>query len=233
MTAHAARAACAHLSAKNKAPGANPRVVCSAHSCPPQNTTVSVRVQVAAPPPASSLLDAHIIWPDAAFLFKRQGDGRDPISSGAYGAPPLCAPPSTSYPPLDSLPAPTSGGLCARQTLQYDSGYCFLVGSGLNCTCSVGGGVGWVLQEGGGAQDGRSAGRIVACGMLAAFNLTAWHNMSLAVSDGLTATMIVARVDGDVVVRQNEPQPVKWGQGMVSLRSGFHYALFDDLLVTA
>jgi hypothetical protein len=50
---------------------------------PSQNINVTVRTQVAAPPPASSLLDNRIIWPDNSFLLRLSGD---PISSGVYGA---------------------------------------------------------------------------------------------------------------------------------------------------
>ena len=48
-----------------------------------QTINVSVRVQVAAPPPSSSTLDPRIVWPDASFVMRQIGD--DPISAGIYG----------------------------------------------------------------------------------------------------------------------------------------------------
>ncbi len=121
------------------------------------------------------------------------------------------------------------GGVCVRQSLQFDSGYCFLVGSSLNSTCSAA--VGWVLQEGSGISQGRSSGNVIACGTLPAFKLDAWHNISLAASSDGRALTIIAAIDGAVAVHQSETEPVKWQKGMVSLRSGYHYALFDDLAI--
>jgi hypothetical protein len=123
--------------------------------------------------------------------------------------------------------AVTPGGVCVRQSLQFDSGYCFLVGSSLNSTCSAA--LGWVLQEGSGVSAGRSAGRIMACGELPFLKLDAWHNISLTASSNGKAMTIIAVIDGTTVAHQMQPEPVKWQQGMVSLRSGYHYALFDDL----
>jgi hypothetical protein len=119
--------------------------------------------------------------------------------------------------------------VCLRQSLQFDSGYCFLVGSSLNSTCSAA--LGWVLQEGSGVPAGRSAGRIMACGELPFLKLDVWHNVSLTASSNGKALAIIAVIDGTTVVHQMQPEPVKWQQGMVSLRSGYHYALFDDLAV--
>ena len=116
-----------------------------------------------------------------------------------------------------------------RQSLQFDTGYCFLVGSGLNSTCAAS--LGWVLQQGGGTSQGRSSGVILACGALPSLKLDVWHNVSLAVkSDGKVMTTI-AIIDGIEVVHQSEPEPVMWQQGMVSLRSGYHFARFDDLAI--
>ena len=151
-------------------------------------------------------------------------------------------------PPLDFssphmlTPWRASGGVCVRQTLQFDSGYCFLIGAGLNSTCAAA--VGWVLQEGGGMLNNRSAGRIIACGALPSLRLASWHTISLAVSPSnqsalevteqesstLSLTMI-GTVDDIAVVDHSEQEPVRWRQGMVSLRSGFHYSLFDDLSI--
>jgi hypothetical protein len=123
----------------------------------------------------------------------------------------------------------SAGGVCTRQSLQFDSGYCFLVGSSLNSSCSLD--LGWVLQEGSGASTGRSTGRIIACGHLPSLNLRDWHTLSLAVASNGAEMTLSASIDGTAVVRWSEPEPAKWKQGMVSLRSGFHYALFDDLYV--
>ncbi len=78
---------------------------------------------------------------------------------------------------------------------------------------------------------GRSAGRIMACGELPFLKLDVWHNVSLTASSNGKALAIIAVIDGTTVVHQMQPEPVKWQQGMVSLRSGYHYALFDDLAV--
>ena len=123
----------------------------------------------------------------------------------------------------------TPGGVCARQSLQFDSGYCFLVGSGLNSTCSAA--LGWVLQEGSGVSVGRPPGTIMACGELPFLKLDAWHNISLAASSNGKEMTIIAVIDGSTVVDLMQPEPVKWQQGMVSLRSAYHYALFDDLAI--
>ena len=130
---------------------------------------------------------------------------------------------------LAFIPSLLPGGVCVRQSLQFDSGYCFLVGSSLNSTCSAA--VGWVLQEGSGISQGRSSGNVIACGTLPAFKLDAWHNISLAASSDGRALTIIASIDGAVAVHQSETEPVKWQKGMVSLRSGYHYALFDDLAI--
>ena len=123
----------------------------------------------------------------------------------------------------------SAGGVCVRQSLQYDSGYCFLVGSNLNSTCSSG--LGWVLQEGSGMSNTRSAGRIISCGLLPSIKLSDWHALSLAISSDGTSATIVANIDGTSIGRWDEAEPVKWRQGLVSLRSGFHYAMFDDLAI--
>ena len=124
---------------------------------------------------------------------------------------------------------PVPGGVCVRQTLQFDSGYCFLVGSGLNSTCAAA--LGWVLQEGSGMLNNRSTGRIIACGALPSLRLTSWHSISLSASSNQSVMTLIGTVDAIEVVDYREPEPVKWRQGMANLRSGLHYALFDDLAV--
>jgi hypothetical protein len=119
--------------------------------------------------------------------------------------------------------------VCVRQTLQFDSGYCFLIGAGLNSTCAAD--IGWVLQEGSGMLSNRSAGRVIACGALPSLRLASWHTISLAASGNESALTMMGKVDEMVVFDESEQEPVKWRQGMVSLRSGFHYALFDDLSI--
>ena len=132
--------------------------------------------------------------------------------------------------PLMLTPWRASGGVCVRQTLQFDSGYCFLIGAGLNSSCAAA--VGWVLQEGGGMLNNRSAGRIIACGALPSLRLASWHTVSLAVcTSNQSALSMIGTVDDVAVVDHSEQEPVRWRQGMVSLRSGFHYALFDDLSI--
>ncbi len=88
-----------------------------------------------------------------------------------------------------------------------------------------------MLQEGSGISIGRSTGRIISCGHLSSLKLSDWHTLSLAISSDGAATTMTASIDGAVVDRRSEPEPAKWKQGMVSLRSGFHYALFDDLSI--
>lgn len=78
----------------------------------------------------------------------------------------------------------------------------------------------------------RSAGRIIACGALPSLRLASWHTVSLAVCiSNQSALSMIGTVDDVAVVDHSEQEPVRWRQGMVSLRSGFHYALFDDLSI--
>jgi hypothetical protein len=172
------------------------------------NYDASVRLQVVGTPPAYALLDPSTVaaMPDGFSGVRPRLGGRgsddDPIAKGAYA------------------------GLCVRQIDQYNSGYCLLVGAGL-----AGGvnGTGWLLQAGSCSLQ-RVAGTSIASGKLDAFNLSAWHTLSV----GVRGQTLHATIDGlDVLDGLTSPMgsavpPV----GLTSLRSGFHYARFDELQIT-
>jgi hypothetical protein len=111
-------------------------------------------------------------------------------------------------------------GVCVRQWDQWDSGYCLLVGAGLRGAPGVG--CGWVLQAGTGSGQ-RVPGTILASGALpSSFNLSAWHRLVL----GARGPVITASLDGNVVANVTA---TRFTSGLVSLRSGYHLAQFDNL----
>ncbi len=190
------------------------------------DVSINVSVLPTAPAPRESLLDTLIIHPDThTGLFDAHNSfpsslnlNLNPntsritsrITSGSGG--------STASGPIASG---AYAGVCVRQWDLYDTGYCLLVGAGLT-GAGVGSGKGWVLQAGSGHL-ARVAGTILASGGLpASFDLGAWHTVVLQAK----GTSLVALVDDTQVASVTA---TTFSAGLVSLRSGYHYAKFDNL----
>jgi len=133
--------------------------------------------------------------------------GSDPIASGPYG------------------------GVCVRVIDQMNCGFCLLVGDGLVVSGTNAPGYSWVVQAGDGGQKSslsRSVGHVLQHGnMPSGFDPKVWHNLSLSVQ----GQRLVALVDGKEVT--NITSTASWppSVGLAALRSGFHYAQFDDLTI--
>lgn len=125
------------------------------------------------------------------------GLGDDPISSGAYA------------------------GVCVRQEAQYNSGFCLLLGAGLN----GGPALGWVLQQGSNKR-ARTMGTVLASGSVPQLNLYAWHHLQL----NAVGHVLQASINGSVVA--TVPTPGGLSGGLASLRTGYHFAYFDNLLIS-
>ena len=124
----------------------------------------------------------------------------------------------------DPISAGAYGGVCLRQQAQWDTGFCFLVGAGL-----VGGpSLGWVMQQGT-SKFARTSGTILASGPVdSSFNLSKWHSVSLQ-ANGRSLT---AAIDGHVVASDVMTNGA-FLSGLACLRSGYHFARFDNLVINA
>eukprot|EP00047_Mylnosiga_fluctuans_P024630 m.165727 g.165727 ORF g.165727 m.165727 type:complete len:861 (+) comp9895_c0_seq4:1721-4303(+) len=145
-----------------------------------------------------------------------------PAPPAALLDPDLIAPhPVTGLFPAQPGPISTGAyaGACVRAPGQWDTGYCLLVGAGL-----VGGpSLGWVLQQGTGTNK-RVPGTILAQGALpGSFNLSAWHSINLT-ANGPTLS---ASIDGAHVATYSGA--TAFLAGLVALRTGYHFARFDNL----
>ena len=116
-------------------------------------------------------------------------------------------------------------GVCVRQpSVSWWSGYCLLIGSGFVGTSIDVNESSWVLQEG-----GYNAKSPLASGVLHGVNLASWHRLSLAVH----GQQLTGVIDDTVVAVVNCPANVNsvGAAGLASLRSGLHYAAFDNLYI--
>jgi hypothetical protein len=124
----------------------------------------------------------------------------------------------------DPIATGVYGGVCVRQIDQYASGFCLLVGVGLNGSNTAG----WVLQAGPMGMK-RTPGTILASGQDAAMDLAKYHSVSLTVQ----GQKLVAAVDGKTVASVSNTDAAIPPVGQAALRSSYSYTQFDDLLIDA
>ena len=135
-----------------------------------------------------------------------------------------------------------------RMAIQWDGGYCLLVGAGLSgCadeSC-------WLLQTGSGKRQ-RVAGTILASGPLpSGFDLQGWESIGLSVKNQVLPSpfwfsmfspssidlltliqLLMATINSKLIANVSTTGAVPvFNAGQVSLRSGYHFARFDDLLI--
>ena len=187
------------------------------------NYGVSVRAQIVAPRPAYAVGDPFIIDPNTTTgLLSRNG--------------PTFPPPGwTGDPNCQNCTAAAGAyaGVCARLLIRY-TGLCLLVGAGLapHAAGSAGYHRGWAVvesQSGPGRNCRKTVWTALASGTLPRdFELTAWHNLSLSVvGDDLSASVDGASVHHSDSGGTGQVHPA----GLASIRSGFHFARFDDFSV--
>ena len=203
------------------------------------NYGISVKAQIVAPRPAFAQGDEFVVDPDSVSGLLRRPAPTFPPPGWTGGLP---KPTPQSKPCANcSVADGAYAGVCVRLLVRY-SGMCLLVGAGLapHSPGSAGYHRGWAVVQANTSKCRSWSWSTLAEGSLGAnFDLKSWHNLSLAV----VGSALSASVDGAPVwsggslpgnaarSTSGVPGTIDAAAGLASIRSGYHFARFDELVV--